>query len=144
MFLSLDGTFFVQLINFAIFFAVLNYVFLRPVGKAIAKRRAYIESLTADYDSAQKAANDLRHQTEQVRADARRQAEQNLARKRNEASNKTAEIAADYHRRAQAAVDDAQSAVARELQTARAGEGPLVGQLADAMLAKAIPGGDRG
>ncbi len=144
MFLSLDGTFFVQLINFAIFFAVLNYVFLRPVGKAIAKRRAYIESLTADYDSAQKAANDLRHQTEQLRAEARRQAEQNLARKRSEASNKAAEIAADYHRRAQASVDRAQQTAAGELEAAQAGAEALVGQLADAMLAKAIPGGDRG
>jgi F0F1-type ATP synthase membrane subunit b/b' len=40
MFLSLDGTFWFQLVNFAIFFAILNVVFLRPVGEAIKKRRA--------------------------------------------------------------------------------------------------------
>ena len=33
MFLSLDGTLVVQLINFAIFFALLSVVFLRPVGR---------------------------------------------------------------------------------------------------------------
>ena len=45
MFLRIDGTFFVQLVNFAIFFAVLNVVFLKPVGAAIRKRREYIESV---------------------------------------------------------------------------------------------------
>ena len=45
MFLSLDGTFWIQLINFAIFFAILNVVFMRPVGEAIKKRRAYIDSV---------------------------------------------------------------------------------------------------
>jgi len=38
-FLSVDGTLVVQLINFAIFFAVLNVVFLKPVAAAIRKRR---------------------------------------------------------------------------------------------------------
>lgn len=143
MFLSLDGTFFVQLINFAIFFAVLNYVFLRPVGKAIAKRRAYIESLTADYDAAQQAAGQLRAQTEQIRAEARRQAESTLSRKRAEASDKAAELAADYRRRAQAVVDDAQRTAAGELAAARASGEPLIGRLTDEMLAKALPGSER-
>ncbi len=60
MFLSLDGTVFVQLINFAIFFALLNVLFLRPVGRAIAKRRAYIDNLVSDYDRYQETARSLR------------------------------------------------------------------------------------
>ena len=60
MFLSLDGTLIVQLVNFAIFFALLNLVFLRPVGRAIAKRRAYINSLASDYERYQEEARSLR------------------------------------------------------------------------------------
>ena len=71
MFLSLDGTLFVQLINFAIFFALLNVVFLRPVGRAIAKRRDYINGLVSDYDRYQDEAQNLREEAE---SDPRRRA----------------------------------------------------------------------
>ena len=40
----------VQLINFAIFFAILNVIFLRPVSAAIRRRRAYINSVAADIE----------------------------------------------------------------------------------------------
>ena len=48
MLLSLDGTLVVQLINFLIFLVVLNAIFLKPVGEAIAKRRAYIDGVARD------------------------------------------------------------------------------------------------
>jgi F-type H+-transporting ATPase subunit b len=96
MFLKVDGTFFVQLVNFAIFFALLNVLFLRPVGRAIAKRRDYIKSVTADYDKYQAEANSLRANDERMRAEARREAEQIVAKGRADASNATAEIATKY------------------------------------------------
>jgi F-type H+-transporting ATPase subunit b len=114
MFLSLDGTLIVQLINFAIFFAVLNVVFLRPVGRAIAERRAYIESLTADYDRAQAEASALRARLEEIRASARRQAEQIVAAARSRANDEAAALAADYARRVATIVDEAQRTVERE------------------------------
>ena len=64
MFLAPDGTLLVQLANFAIFFALLSVVFLRPVSAAIRKRREYLNSLTSDYDSYQAQANALRAQAE--------------------------------------------------------------------------------
>jgi F-type H+-transporting ATPase subunit b len=139
MFLSVDGTLLVQLVNFAIFFAILNVVFLRPLGNAIAKRRAYIDSLTKDYDTAQKAATDLRHQAEGIRADARRSAEQTLSRKRAEASDEAAAIAAEYHKRSQTIVDQAQARAASELEVARKNESALAAQLAGVLLSKALP-----
>ncbi|MGC1380730.1 MAG: ATP synthase F0 subunit B, partial [Candidatus Baltobacteraceae bacterium] len=63
-FLSIDGTLVVQLVNFAIFFAILNVVFLRPVAAAIRKRREYINSLVTDYDRYQAEARSLREQAE--------------------------------------------------------------------------------
>ena len=71
-FLSIDGTLVVQLINFAIFFAVLSVVFLRPVATAIARRREYINSLVSDYDRYQANAHDLRAEADGIRAAARR------------------------------------------------------------------------
>lgn len=138
MFLKVDGTFFVQLVNFAIFFALLNVLFLRPVGKAIAKRRDYIKSVTADYDKYQAEANSLRANDERMRADARREAEQIVAKGRADASNATAEIATKYGAQAQAVVEEAQQKVASELDAARTESQRTVGELADLMVDRAL------
>jgi F-type H+-transporting ATPase subunit b len=138
MFLSLDGTFFVQLVNFAIFFALLNVLFLRPVGKAIATRREYIKSVTADYDKYQAEANGLRANDERLRAEARREAEQIVAKGRADASNATAELATKYGAQVQSVVEDAQRQVASELESARAQSQRTVGELADLMVDRSL------
>ena len=138
-FLSIDGTLVVQLINFAIFFAVLNVVFLRPVAAAIAKRRAYINSLSADYERYQAEARDLRAQAESIRAAARREGEHRMASERARASNEAAEISTRYARDAQAIVDEAQREAQGALEAARAGEADAVRALAGLMLERVIP-----
>ena len=138
MFLRLDGTFWVQLINFAIFFALLRVVFLRPVGNAIRKRREYINSLVAHYDLYREQAADLQARADATRAAARREAEGILAKARAEASNQTAEIAQAYARRVTGTIEDAQRTAAAELETARANRQPTVRQLADMMLERTL------
>jgi F-type H+-transporting ATPase subunit b len=138
MFLSLDGTFFVQLINFAIFFALLNVVFLRPVSRAIVKRREYIDSLTSDYDKYQAEANALRAEEDRVRAEARRDAEQRIVKARADASNETARLSVDYASQVQTIVESAQREVAGELAAARSDSEKLVEQLAGIMVERAV------
>lgn len=139
MFLSVDGTFFVQLINFAIFFAILNFVFLRPVGQAVAQRRAYIESVTEDYDRYQAEGNALKAEAQNIRAAARREAEQRAAESRAEGSNQTAELAGTFAQQASETVQQAHKAVEAELGSARADEPQLVEKLANEILARAVP-----
>jgi F-type H+-transporting ATPase subunit b len=138
MFLSLDATALIQLINFAIFFALLNMVFFRPVSNAIAKRRAYINSLTTDYDRYQAEAKALRAQAEGVRADARRDAEHEIGKARAAASNEVAELSAGYNARVQSTIEDAQRTVNAELAAARANQDQLVSQLAGLMVDGAL------
>jgi F-type H+-transporting ATPase subunit b len=138
MFLQLDGTFVVQLINFAIFFALLNVLFLRPVSRAIRKRREYIHSVTSDYDAYQAQATALRAQAEDIRSAARREAEAIITKARAESSNETAALATEYSAKAQAAIESAQATAARELQAARSNEAAIVSQLADLMLSRTI------
>jgi F-type H+-transporting ATPase subunit b len=138
MFLKVDGTFFIQLVNFAIFFTLLNVLFLRPVGRAIAQRRDYIKSVTRDYDSYQGEANALRANDERLRAEARREAEQIVAKGRADASNATAEIATKYGTQAQAVVEEAQRQAASELEAARAASQQKVGELAGLMVDRAL------
>ena len=138
-FLSIDGTLVVQLINFAIFFAVLNLVFLRPVGRAIAKRREYINSLALDYERYQSEAQKLRAQAEEIRAAARREAEQEMAAGRARASNEAAEISTRYVAKAQSIVDKAQKTAHGELIAARGGEDEAVARLARLMVERVVP-----
>jgi F-type H+-transporting ATPase subunit b len=139
MFLSLDGTFFVQLINFAIFFALLNLVFLRPVGRAIARRRDYINSVVSDYDRYQEEARNLREEAESIRAAARREAEQRVGAARAAASNEAAEISTRYAQQARSTVEEAQNTARAEFEKARAGEDEVVRGLAKVMLDRVIP-----
>jgi F0F1-type ATP synthase membrane subunit b/b' len=138
MFLQIDGTFIVQLINFAIFFALLNLVFLRPVSAAIRKRREYINSVTTDYDAYQAQAKTLREQAESVRAAARRDAEAAIAQARATASNTVSELTLSYGSQAQSTIEAATKIVSGELDQARTHEPALVAQLSDLMLARTI------
>jgi F0F1-type ATP synthase membrane subunit b/b' len=139
MFLSLDGTFWVQLVNFAIFYVILTVVFLRPVQRAIAKRREYIESLTSDYDRAQEEASALRAQAQQIRADARRESDHILAASRNQAGNEAAQIASDYAQKVQSIVERAHETVAKEIDAMRPHQDAIVRELAETIVGRVLP-----
>lgn len=138
-FLTVNGTLVVQLINFAIFFAILSVVFLRPVAAAIGRRRQYINSLVSDYDRYQAEAAGLRAQAEEIRAAARRDAEQRVASQRAAASNEAAEISSGFSQRAQETVEQAQATAREELDQARTGEPKAARALADFMLERVLP-----
>ena len=139
MFLSIDGTFWVQLINFAVFYAILYVVFLRPVQRAIAERRAYIEGLTHEYDRAQAQASELRAQAEQVRADARRESDHLVAAARNEGGNEAAKLASDYAERVHKIVEDAHREVASEVEAVQSRQQALAQELAESIVGRVLP-----
>lgn len=132
------GTLIVQFVNFVIFFAILNVVFIRPVSRAIVKRREYINSVTYDYDRYQAEAHQLRAQAESIRAAARREAEQLLAQERAKASNEAGAISAEASAKAMEIMAQAERTVAAELQAARANEPQTVRDLADLMVERAL------
>lgn len=138
MFLTPDGTILIQLVNFAIFFALLNVVFLRPVSAAIRKRREYINSLTSDYDAYQAQAKALREKAEAIRAAARRDAEATMAKARAQASNAAADLAISYGSQIRATIEHADKTVADELEKARANEHETVQQLANLILERTL------
>jgi F-type H+-transporting ATPase subunit b len=136
--LSLDGTLVVQLINFLVFLVVLNAIFLKPVGAAIVKRRAYIESVAHDIEQFEVDIKSLRAQADERRVSARRDADVVLSRARAEAQSEAASIAAEFAARAAALVEEAHAAVAREVAGARENEQQIVESLADTLLTRAI------
>ena len=114
MFLRSTGRSGVQLVNFAIFYAILYVVFLRPVQRAIVKRREYIDGLTHDYDRAQAQAIGLsRARPSKFAADARRESDHSWRRLATMAATRRRSIASDYAMRVQSIVEDAHRKVAQ-------------------------------
>jgi F0F1-type ATP synthase membrane subunit b/b' len=141
VFLSLDGTSIVQLINFAIFFAILSAVFLRPVGAAIVKRRAYIDSVTRDAERYRLEAQSLHAEADAKRTAARRTAEELMVRSRGVADAEAAEIVARFTDRANAIAGEAREEVEAEVRAARGRESELAEVLARGLLDRAVGAG---
>ncbi len=140
MFLSLDGTFWIQLINFANFFAILGVVFLRPVGEAIRKRRDYIDGVRSGFERYSAETRNLRAEANAKRTAARREAEETLAKVRVAAESEATVLAATFMDRANAIAKDARATVDAELRSARDREGELAKTLAEQLLDRALGG----
>ena len=138
MLLSLDGTLVVQLINFLVFLVVLNAIFLKPVGAAIAKRRAYIDGVSRDIEQYESDVKMLRMQAEERRAAARREADAVIAQARSQGQTEAATVSADHMSRALQITEEAEAAVAQEIVQARQNEQQIVESLADTLLNRAL------
>ncbi len=141
MFLEIDGTLFVQIVNFVVFVMLLNVVFLRPVGAAIAKRRAYIDGLSRDIEAAQADVQRTRDEAAARRLAARRAAETALSAARAEGQTQAAAIVAEFSDKAAAIVEEARRRVDDEMSAARARESDIVAALSETMLERAIGSG---
>ena len=138
MLLSLDGTLFVQLVNFIVFLVILNAIFLKPVGRAIAARRAYIDSVSADIEQFEADLKSLWAQSDEKRTAARRRADAIIGEARAAAQAESAQIIADHQAQVAAIVAEAQATVALEIAQARTNERDVVESLARDMLTRAV------
>jgi F-type H+-transporting ATPase subunit b len=138
MLLSLDGTLFVQLVNFIIFLVILNAIFLRPVGRAIASRRAYIDKVGMDIAQFEYDLKSLRALGDEKRAAARRKADATVAAARAEAQGEAVSIIADHQAQAGAIIAEAQATAGLEVAQARTSGAAVVESLAREMLERAV------
>ena len=136
--LAIDGTLVLQLVNFLVFLAILNVIFFKPVGAAIARRRAYINGLAQDIESLQHDAKMLRDNAEDKRIAARRSVDEVIAAARAEASAEAEKIAGGAAAQAHTLVESAHAEVASEVATAHQAETALVASLAQVMLERAF------
>jgi F-type H+-transporting ATPase subunit b len=140
MFLLPDGTFWFQLANFAVFFAILNVVFLRPVGDAIKKRRAHIEEIQSDYERYAKQTDTAQADADGRRAAARRETDEMLTKVRIAAEAEAQQALDGQTAQAHAIIEQARATVALEANAAKAREGELSEALAKTLLERALGG----
>lgn len=138
MFLQLDGTLIVQVVNFVLFIVLLNIVFLKPVGAAIAKRRAYIDALKHDVEAALLDVKTAHSKAEGLRAAARRDAEVEIAKARAATQTEALDLIGGYQDRAIAITEKAHEDVEREIAAVRTSEAQVVESIAQSMLDRAI------
>ena len=138
MLLSIDGTLVVQLVNFLVFLFILDRIFLKPVGAAIARRRAYINSIAADIETAETELKRLATQAHERLSAARREADETVAAARALAQNEAALIVADHRAQAAAIIQQADAAAGLEEAQARVRESEIVEALARDMLVRAV------
>jgi len=138
LFLQIDATLLVQVVNFVLFIVLLNIVFLRPVGAAIAKRRAFIDGLARDIEAAEAEVRSARGAAEERRAAARREAEAAIAKARVAAQTEAAEIVAKHQDRASGIIEDAHNEVGVEIAAVRVKQDAIVDSIAQTLLERAI------
>jgi len=138
MFLKLDGTFWIQIINFFIFYAILNMVYIRPASAALRKRRAYIDSVHNEYEAALREVDELKNEADNKRAEGRREGDHVAAAVRNEAMKQAEEIVAKAQAEFSRIAEESETKVHREMNVARAEEHRLVQELADEMVQRAV------
>ena len=135
---ELDGTLWVQLANFLIFFAIVNVIFLRPVRVALAKRRAYIDGLRHDIEEARGEAAHARAEMREQIAEARREGAEVLTKRRAEGNGEAETIAARSSRRAGEIAARNQATIVAEISVASAGLPRLTAALADDLFRKSV------
>ncbi len=138
MFLSLDGTFWIQLINFAVFYLILELVFLRVVRRAIIARRAHIDSIQSEYTAALHDLAAVKAHGEQQKLANRRAIEEYFAQMRAEANDEAALITARATALANDRVAKAQAIVAEEIDAASQRMDTLADELASSLLGRVL------
>lgn len=138
MFLSIDGTLIVQIVNFIVFLTVMNVIFFRPVATAIAERRAYVKSLGEDYETMLARIREFRQAANERRAIAHREADELKAQARAQAGAEAEQISAQFAARASAEIATAHQTVTQEMRTAREDQDDLAQQIAATLLGNVL------
>lgn len=137
MLLSIDGTFLVQILNFIVFWVLLNYVFIAPTRRAIEQRQAYVRKLYTEGDAMAAEAKASRSQADGILHEARRRTDEAMRVAAGEASDEAHRIERAASEEAAATVQLAHATVASERAQAIEKQQSFVNELARAMLERA-------
>lgn len=138
MLLTLDGTFLIQILNFVVFWVLLNWLFIAPTRRVIEERQRLIAGRYEEGRSLRGQAALLRAQAEEA-LDAARKRTGELVR---DATSRAAAEADEIERRAAteaaATMQVAHATVAAERSDAVAKQGPFIADLSRAMADRAL------
>ena len=138
MLLNIDGTFIVQMLNFVVFWVLLNYVFIAPTRRAIEERLRLVASTQRESRELRERADALQAEADALIDAARRRTEEIMREAGARASTESHEVERKASEEAAASVALAHAAVASERAHATEKQGPLIQELARAMADRAV------
>jgi F-type H+-transporting ATPase subunit b len=138
MLLSIDGTFLVQILNFVVFWVLLNYVFIAPTRRAIEERMRVIAGQNREAEALRTQATALKMEADTLIDAARRRTEEIMREAAARAAVETHDIEHSAAEEAAASVAHAHTSVASERAQATQKQGPFVEELARAMVKRAV------
>jgi F-type H+-transporting ATPase subunit b len=137
MLLSIDGTFLIQILNFILFWVLLNYLFIAPTRRAIEQRQAYVQGLYREGDEMAAKAKAQQAQADAILAEARRRTDEALRVAAGQASDEAHVIERKASEEAAAMVQLAQATVTAERGQALEKQQAFVNELARSMVERA-------
>ena len=137
MLLSIDGTFLAQILNFIVFWVLLNYLFIAPTRRAIEQRLAYVKRLYHEGDEFAARAKALQGQADATLGEARRRTDEAMRAAAAQAADESHRIERAASDEAAATVQVAHATVAAERNEALEKQQAFVSELARAMVTRA-------
>jgi len=138
MLLTPDGTLLVQMLNFVVFWILLNWLFIAPTRRAIEERQRLLAGQFEDADRLRAQAADLEAQAAATLDEARRRTDEIMRAAAAQASGHAHEIERRAAEEAAATVALAHANVAAERAAAVEKQGPFITELAQAMSQRAL------
>jgi F0F1-type ATP synthase membrane subunit b/b' len=138
MLLSIDGTFLIQILNFAAFWILLNFLFIAPTRRAIEERQRLLAAQHREADELRAQSAAIRSQAAAILDEARRRTDELMREAAARASAETSAIEKSAAEEAGAIVALAHASVASERAQASAKQAAFVSELARSMSQRAL------
>lgn len=138
MLLSLDGTFLIQILNFIVFWVLLNFVFIAPTRRAIEERQRRIAATYREAEEYAARARTIEAQAEEMLDQARRAVDEAMREGAARASDEAHAIEREASEEAAAIIALAQATVASERAQSAEKQALFVEELARSMAHRAI------
>jgi F-type H+-transporting ATPase subunit b len=138
MLLSLDGTFLIQMLNFVVFWVLLNYLFIAPTRRAIEERQRRIAALYKEAEQYAAQTRALQAQADSILDEARRTVDEAMRESAARAADETHAIERRASEEAAAIIALAQATVASERTRAAEKQALFVEELSRTMAHRAL------
>jgi len=138
MLLNIDGTFIAQMLNFVVFWLLLNYVFIAPTRRAIEERMRLIDEQHSQAQALRARAAALKAEADALFDVSRRRTDEIMREAAARAAAEAHEIERKSNDDATASVTLAHAQVASERSQAVEKQAALVDDLARAMVKRAV------
>ncbi len=138
MLLSIDGTFLIQILNFVVFWILLNIVFIAPTRRAIEERLRLIAATQRESRELLERAAAIQAEADALIDAARRRTDDIMREAAGRAAAESRDIERAASEKAAASVALAHASVASERAHATEKQGALVQELARAMVHRAV------